>query len=88
VFVGGGGGDLPAILAHCHAALRAGGRLVANFAQIESLAVWQAFARRQKESGEIVQMQAARGVAVGEGTRLAPQNPVFITALHKAEVGA
>lgn len=85
VFVGGGGNELPVILANCYAALRPGGRLVANFAQLESFAVWQAFARAQGLAGEIVQLQASRGVAVGEGTRLAPQNPVFITSLRRPE---
>jgi precorrin-6B C5,15-methyltransferase / cobalt-precorrin-6B C5,C15-methyltransferase len=84
-FIGGGGSELEAILPACYRALNPGGRLVANFAQIESLTVWQAFARAQSLSGEIVQLQAARGVALGEGTRLAPQNPVFITSLHKPE---
>jgi precorrin-6Y C5,15-methyltransferase (decarboxylating) len=85
VFIGGTGGALAEVLTACYAALRPGGRLIANFAQLESLALWREFARARGLEGEIVQLAAARGVPMGAGTRLAPQNPVFITALTKAE---
>jgi len=85
IFIGGGGPALLDILASCYAALRSGGRIVANFARLESLALWQQFARTHRLEGEIIQLTAARGVPVGGGTRLAPQNPVFITTLTKKE---
>ena len=85
VFVGGAGRELRRVLDVAFAALRPGGRLVANFAQLESLATWQSFAHERGLAGEIAQLQASRGVAISDGTRLAPQNPVFITTLHKPE---
>lgn len=85
VFVGGAGRDLAPVLAASLAALRPGGVLVANFARLESLATWQEFARTHGLAAELTQLSAARGTPVGGGTRLAPQNPVFITALRQPE---
>jgi precorrin-6Y C5,15-methyltransferase (decarboxylating) len=88
VFIGGAGAALKDVLDAAFAALRPGGRLVANFAQLESLALWLGFARAHDLAGETVQLQASRGVAIGDGTRLAPQNPVFITTLRKPDAAA
>lgn len=88
VFVGGAGAALAAVLSTAFAALRPGGRIVANFAQLESLATWQTFARERGLEQEIVQVSVARGAPLGEGTRLAPLNPVFVTRLRRPEADA
>jgi precorrin-6Y C5,15-methyltransferase (decarboxylating) len=82
-FVGGTGAELPAVLEAAGCALRPGGRLVANFARLESLATWQDFARRTGWEYELVQLSVARGAAIGGGTRLAPLGPVFICTLRR-----
>lgn len=88
VFVGGAGAMLTDVLRAVFDALRPGGRVVANFAQIESVAAWQAFARERGLEQEIAQVSIARGVPVANGTRLAPLNPVFVTRLRRGDGGA
>lgn len=85
VFVGGAGAALAAVLETAAVALRPGGRLVANFARLDSLAAWQAVAGSLGWAQEIVQVSIARGVPIGGGTRLAALNPVFVTTLRRPE---
>jgi precorrin-6Y C5,15-methyltransferase (decarboxylating) len=88
VFVGGAGVALAGVLGAALAALRPGGRMVANFAQLESLATWQAFAQERGLEQEVVQVSIARAAPLAGGTRLAPLNPVFVTRLQQREVNA
>ncbi|MHB8576356.1 MAG: precorrin-6y C5,15-methyltransferase (decarboxylating) subunit CbiE [Dehalococcoidia bacterium] len=83
IFVGGSSGELPAILESAALALLPGGRLVANFAQLESLAVWQNLASRCAWPCELVQLSVSRAAPIGDGTRLVPLGPVFITTLTR-----
>lgn len=85
VFVGGSGGELEAVLDRAASALLPGGRLVANFAQLESLALWQGFARRLDWPQELVQISVSRAAAIGNGTRLVPLSPVFIATLTRPQ---
>jgi len=85
VFIGGSGGELSAVLDDVAQALLPGGRLVANFAKLESLAIWQSLARRTGWAQELVQISISRGAAIGGGTRLVPLGPVFITTLIRPE---
>lgn len=85
IFIGGSGGCLTAILEAAATRLQAGGRLVANFALLDSLTLWQSFAGRLGWRQELVQLSVARGVPASEGTRLAPLSPVFITTLERPE---
>ncbi len=86
VFLGGAGAELPAVLESAAAALQPGGRLVANFARLEALAQWQRFVAARGWPAEIVQLSIARGAPLGDGTRLAPLGPVFVTSATRPEV--
>ena len=69
VFVGGGGlGVLDAALAR----MRPGGTIVASYALLDrAVGAWQRL-------GQVVALNVARGVAVGDGVRLSAQNPVYL----------
>jgi precorrin-6Y C5,15-methyltransferase (decarboxylating) len=85
VFVGGAGRELHGVMCAASAAIQPGGGLVANFAQLESLALWQAVAARTGWPAEVVQVSIARGASIGDGTRLAALNPVFVCTLERPE---
>ena len=85
VFVGGGGSALAAILSCAVGRLRPGGRLVANFALLESLATWQAVARDAGWPAEVSEIAVARAAPLGAGSRLKPLGPVFVTTLRRPE---
>jgi precorrin-6Y C5,15-methyltransferase (decarboxylating) len=85
VFVGGGGPSLMPILQVVSERLTAGGRIVANFALIERLAVWQQFASLIGWQSELSQIAVSRGEPLGSGTHLAPLAPVFVTRVTKPE---
>ena len=78
IFIGGGGASLPAILEVAMARLRPGGRLVGTLATIERVAPTLAALRAW--SPELREVSIAHGVALAEGTRLQPANPVFLFA--------
>jgi precorrin-6Y C5,15-methyltransferase (decarboxylating) len=78
VFVGGSGGRLEPILEACLRCLRPGGRLVLNLATLEGIAVASAFCQAHGLAFELIEVAIARATPLGEGTRLAPLNPVFI----------
>jgi len=88
VFVGGGGPALLPILRLAAERLSPAGRLVANFALLESLSAWQAFAASTGWPSDIVKIEVARGVALAGGTHLAPLGPVFVTRLTKQVRGS
>jgi precorrin-6B C5,15-methyltransferase / cobalt-precorrin-6B C5,C15-methyltransferase len=83
VFVGGGASALAEILRVAAERLKPGGRLVANFARLESLAIWQQFASDHNWPAEIVQLSVSRGVTLAKGTRLSALGPVFVTRLQR-----
>ncbi len=88
IFIGGAGAALVDVLEAAAAALLPAGRIVANFARLESLAQWQAFAARRGWPAEVVQVSIARGTPLGDGTRLEPLGPVFVTTLTRPEADA
>jgi precorrin-6B methylase 2 len=70
VFVGGGGLD---VLAAAWDRVPPGGVLVANHAMVDrAAAAWRLL-------GNVVEVSLARGVAIADGVRLAPENPVFVS---------
>jgi precorrin-6Y C5,15-methyltransferase (decarboxylating) len=85
VFVGGGGDDLPAIVAAVIDRLRPGGRLAATLVTLEHLAPLLAAVPAAWHPA-VSQIAIAHGVPLGGGTRLDPANPVFlITATAPTE---
>jgi precorrin-6B C5,15-methyltransferase / cobalt-precorrin-6B C5,C15-methyltransferase len=80
VFVGGSGGRLEPILETCLARLRPGGRLVLNMTTLEGVNVASTFFKGRGLPFELVQVSIAHGTSIGDGTRLAPLNPVFIVS--------
>jgi precorrin-6Y C5,15-methyltransferase (decarboxylating) len=78
VFVGGSGGRLEPILGACLARLRPGGRLVLNMTTLEGVNAASRFFKGHGLPFELMQVSIARGTSIGDGTRLAPLNPVFI----------
>jgi precorrin-6Y C5,15-methyltransferase (decarboxylating) len=80
VFVGGSGGRLEPILGACLARLGPGGRLVLNMTTLEGVNAASRFFKGHGLPFELVQVSIARGTSIGNGTRLAPQNPVFIVS--------
>ena len=85
VFIGGSGGQLPAILDTAVQRLRPGGRIVVNLAALERTDQ----ARRQlKESGfqvAVTLVTIARGQEMPDGAmRLAGLNPVFVVTACRA----
>ena len=82
IFLGGSGGQLPSILNTARDRLRPGGRLVANLATLEHLAELLSRARSFGWAVEVTQLSISHSSGVGELTRLAAQNPVFVVTLE------
>lgn len=85
IFIGGSGTALLEILRLAAARLRPGGRLVANFARLESLTAWQTVAGELGWPADICQVSVSRSEPLGDGTHLSPLHPVFITRLVRPE---
>jgi precorrin-6Y C5,15-methyltransferase (decarboxylating) len=83
VFVGGSGGQLPAILEQVATRLRPHGRLVANFATLEHVVETQAWLRERGWKSETVQVNIARAQPLAGLTRWAPLAPVFVVAAQR-----
>jgi len=84
VFVGGTGGHLEPVLELSLLRLRPAGRLVLNLATLQSLHTVSAFLGNRGVPYDMAQISVARGVSLGEATRLAPLNPVFIVSAQVA----
>ncbi len=81
VFIGGSGGNLPAILRLVGRRLNPGGRVVANLAALERS--HEAYHQMQQLGfqTELVMVNAARGKELRDGTvRLESLNPVFVVS--------
>jgi len=81
VFVGGGGGDLPAIVEQAYAALKPGGVLVATAVLEESRA--RLLACLPDRPRQICQVAVTRSDSLGPGTIMRPENGVTIFAFRK-----
>ncbi len=84
VFIGGSGGELASILSVSLARLRPGGRLVLNLATLEGVHEASSLVNRRGLRFDLIQVSIARGTSIGDGTRLAPLNPVFILSTQVA----
>lgn len=82
VFIGGSGGELPALIRLILGRLKPGGRLVMNFVTLENLAAATAELTAASASGnlswDVVQLQASRSQPILDMHRMAAQNPVWI----------
>jgi precorrin-6Y C5,15-methyltransferase (decarboxylating) len=83
VFVGGAGAALKEVLLECARRLRPGGRLVANFALLESVETWRSSSSSLGWPNDLSQISIARAEPLGSGTHLAPLAPVWITRIRK-----
>ena len=99
-FVGGSGGELPALIRLILGRLRPGGHLVMNFVTLENLATaletLKAVGQEQgpsetaeQTSGptlqwDVLQLQAARSKPILQMNRLAAENPVWLVSAHWA----
>jgi precorrin-6Y C5,15-methyltransferase (decarboxylating) len=80
IFIGGGGSD-PALLDACWAALRPGGRLVANAVTLQTEAAL--VARCAELGGDLVRLEVSHAVALGRFTGWHAQHPVTQWAATK-----
>jgi precorrin-6Y C5,15-methyltransferase (decarboxylating) len=80
VFIGGSGGKLEPIVDTSLRRLLPSGRLVVTLATLESLHTVSTLLNARGLPFDLVQVSIARGVSIGDGTRLAPLNPVFIVS--------
>ncbi|MDW8071727.1 MAG: precorrin-6y C5,15-methyltransferase (decarboxylating) subunit CbiE [Anaerolineae bacterium] len=78
VFIGGSGGKLAAILEHVSRVASPGCRLVLTLATLEHLHQAKGYLDALGWITQLLQVNIARGQPIGEGTRLAPLNPVFL----------
>ncbi len=85
VFIGGSGGELPALIRLCLQRLAAGGWLVMNFVTLENLATAVATLRDCGVSWDVTQLQAARSKPLLDMHRLAAENPVWIVSAQATE---
>ncbi|MCT0229594.1 precorrin-6y C5,15-methyltransferase (decarboxylating) subunit CbiE [Synechococcus sp. CS-1324] len=78
VLIGGGGRQRLALLQAVLARLRPGGVVVMPLATVEALAGLRQELEHAGLEVRVVQLQAWRGAALADGTRLAPLNPVLV----------
>ena len=80
VFVGGSGGNLPAILDVVARELRPDGRVVINAATLETAGSAMAALRERGFVADVTLIQVSRGKEVAGMTRFEALNPIFIVA--------
>lgn len=80
MFIGGSGGELPALLRLALDRLGPGGRLVATFAALEHVAAAIATLKSPGAAPEVAQVQVSKSRPLLDLTRLDPLNPVFIVS--------
>jgi precorrin-6Y C5,15-methyltransferase (decarboxylating) len=78
VVIGGGGRDRGALLAEVLRRLRPGGVVVIPLATVEAMADLRPLLEHAGCHVEVSQLQAWRGAALSDGTRLQPLNPVLV----------
>jgi precorrin-6Y C5,15-methyltransferase (decarboxylating) len=94
IFIGGSGGNLPAILDYCAEKLSGGDRIVLALATLEHLTMtlnWleKAEGRRQIHPTtlhyHLLQVQLARSLPISNLTRFSPLNPVTLIVIESAQ---
>ncbi|MDX8413258.1 MAG: precorrin-6y C5,15-methyltransferase (decarboxylating) subunit CbiE [Mariprofundales bacterium] len=84
VFVGGSGGELPALIALILARLNDGGHLVLNFVTIENLATATECLKKLGAIWSVTQIQVARSKPILHMHRMAAENPVWIVCVKNS----
>jgi precorrin-6Y C5,15-methyltransferase (decarboxylating) len=82
IFVGGNGGEVARLLEACHAALRPGGRLVANVGTLDMLTATYAVLKRFGPV-DVRLVNVARGIDQLESLRFEAVNPTFLLKVRK-----
>ena len=87
VFIGGSSGKLSAILDSIHDIINQPCRVVANFTLLENLMEGMQWMKDHGYQASFTEVQFSYSSPIGNGTRLAPINPVFILhgTLHKED---
>jgi precorrin-6B C5,15-methyltransferase / cobalt-precorrin-6B C5,C15-methyltransferase len=85
VFIGGSGGQLPALLRQACSRLRPAGRLVANFVLLEHVHEAQHTAHALGLLADLVWLSVARGRPLAGKTMLEPLTPVAIVRMTQGE---
>ena len=80
VFIGGSGGELPALIRLALTRLRDQGWLVMNFVTLENLNLAMTLLKELHVRWDLTQLQAARSQPLLDMHRLVPENPVWILA--------
>ncbi|HET6572251.1 MAG TPA: precorrin-6y C5,15-methyltransferase (decarboxylating) subunit CbiE [Fimbriiglobus sp.] len=83
VFVGGNGGEVARLLEASFAALRPGGRLVANVGTLEMISATYAVLKRLAAPVDVLLMSLARGVEQLESLRFEAVNPTVLLRVCK-----
>jgi precorrin-6Y C5,15-methyltransferase (decarboxylating) len=84
VLLGGGGPERTAVLQAVLQRLRPGGVVVIPLATLEALGELRAVLEAEGLRVRVGQYQAWRGAPLGEGTRLAPLNPVLVLQARRS----
>jgi precorrin-6Y C5,15-methyltransferase (decarboxylating) len=83
IFVGGNGGEVARLLEASFAALRPGGRLVANVGTLEMISATYAVLKRLAAPVDVLLMNLARGVEQLESLRFEAVNPTVLLRVRK-----
>lgn len=83
VFVGGNGGEVARLLENAYAALRPGGRLVANVGTLEMISATYAVMKRLAGTVDVLLMNLSRGVEQLESLRFEAINPTVLLRVRK-----
>ena len=85
IFIGGSGGNLTAILAHCQKTLVTDGVIVLALATIEHLHTCLEWLRSHNCNYRLLQLQISRSVPIAQLNRFTPLNPVTLVTVYKHE---
>ena len=83
IFVGGNGGEVARLLEASYAALRPGGRLVANVGTLEMISATYAVLKRLATTVDVLLMNLSRGVEQLESLRFEAVNPTVLLRVRK-----
>ncbi len=86
IIIGGGGNNKIKLINEAVKALKKQGIIIIPLASIEAIYEIKSFLHSVGLSATISQHQNWRGISLGKGTRLAPQNPVFILKIKKNQI--